>query len=103
MRMGLPRRTGQPELKRPIGVRQRKRFGGVAVMLDEALLEQRLAALERAVADLQRRLTGVPAPGNWLDKVTGSISDEEAFLEALEFGRAFRQADRPPDEPGGQP
>jgi hypothetical protein len=69
-------------------------------MVDEAVLEQRLEALERAVADLQRQLAGVPAPGNWLDKVTGSISDEAAFLEALEFGRALRHADRPPDDPG---
>jgi hypothetical protein len=72
-------------------------------MLDEAILEQRLATLERAVADLQRRLTGAPASSNWLEKVAGSISNEAAFLEALEFGQAFRHADRPPDEPNEQP
>jgi hypothetical protein len=35
-----------------------------------------------------------------LDETTliGSISDEAAFLEALEYGRAFRQADKPIDE-----
>ncbi|NJK68984.1 MAG: transferase hexapeptide repeat containing protein [Microcoleus sp. SU_5_3] len=27
-----------------------------------------------------------------------SISDKSAFLEALEYGRAFRQADKPNDE-----
>jgi hypothetical protein len=59
-------------------------------MLDEAILERRLEALERAVTDLQRRLIGAPPPGNWLEKVAGSISDGSAFLEALEFGRAFR-------------
>jgi hypothetical protein len=72
-------------------------------MLDEAILEQRLANLERAVADLERRVPATPSSGNWLEKVTGSISDEAAFLEALEFGRAFRNADRPPDDPGEQP
>lgn len=72
-------------------------------MSDEAILEQRLAALERAVADLQRRLAGVPVASKWLEKVTGSISDEAAFREALEFGRAFRSADRPPDDPGESP
>jgi hypothetical protein len=72
-------------------------------MFDEAILEQRLAILERAVADIQRRLAGVPVTSNWLEKVTGSISDEAAFREALEFGRAFRSADRPPDEPGESP
>jgi hypothetical protein len=72
-------------------------------MLDEAMLEQRLANLERVVADLERRVAATPSTGNWLEKVTGSISDEAAFLEALEFGRAFRKADRPPDDPGEQP
>jgi hypothetical protein len=71
-------------------------------MLDEAILEQRLAVLERAVADLQHQAE-VPAPVNWLEKLTGSISDEAAFLEALEYGRALRHADRPVDEPGEEP
>jgi hypothetical protein len=69
-------------------------------MVDEAILEQRLEALERAVAELQ--LARALAPGNWLEKVEGSISDEPAFLEALEFGRTFRHADRPSDDPPGQ-
>jgi hypothetical protein len=72
-------------------------------MLDEVVLEQRLATLERAVADLQRRLAAAPPSHHWLEKVTGSISDEPAFLEALEYGRALRHADRPPDEPGEEP
>ncbi len=62
-------------------------------MLDDTVVEQRLSSLERVIADLQCRLQGVHAAGNWLDKITGSISDETAFLEALEYGRAFRQAD----------
>jgi hypothetical protein len=72
-------------------------------MIDEAVLERRLEELERAVADLQQRLAVAPASQNWLDQVTGSISDEPAFLEALEFGRTFRSADRPPDDPSAQP
>jgi hypothetical protein len=72
-------------------------------MLDEAILEQRLATLEQTVADLQKKLAVVPAANNWLEKVTGSISDKAAFLEALQYGRAFRQADRPADEAGDQP
>jgi hypothetical protein len=72
-------------------------------MLDEALLEERLTALERAVADLQRQCAAAAPSGNWLERVTGSISDEPAFLEAREFGRAVRRADAPPEEPGEQP
>jgi hypothetical protein len=55
-------------------------------MLDEALLEQRLAALERSLADLQRRPVAVPVSDNWLDRIIGPISDEEAFLQALRYG-----------------
>jgi len=69
-------------------------------MLDETVLERRLATLEGAVRDLQRFAA---APADWLDKVIGSISDEGAFDEALEFGRAIRNADRPPDEPDKRP
>jgi len=67
-------------------------------MLDEATLERRLRALEQAVADLQRQVEGQPKTDNWPDNFIGSISDEAAFLEAMEYGRAFRQADRPEDE-----
>lgn len=69
-------------------------------MIDETILEQRLITLEQAVANLQQRFTVVETSGNWLEKVTGSISDEAAFLEALEYGRTFRQADRPLEENG---
>jgi hypothetical protein len=72
-------------------------------MLDETVLEQRLADLERAVADLQQRLAITPPSGNWLEKVGEHITDEAAFLEAMEFGRVLRQSDRPPDEPPQQP
>ncbi|HAZ47894.1 MAG TPA: transferase hexapeptide repeat containing protein [Cyanobacteria bacterium UBA11371] len=64
-------------------------------MLDEAILERRLAILEQEVADLKRKSESNSIAGNWLDKLIGSISDESAFLEALEYGRAFRQADKP--------
>ena len=69
-------------------------------MADLANLEQRLEALERAVAEIQLRLAGTPAPGNWIEKISGSIPDHEALSEAMELARAWRHADRPPDEPG---
>ena len=72
-------------------------------MTESAVLERRLEVVEHAVADLQRRLGDAPSLGNWLEKVAGAISDEPAFLEALEFGRAYRRADRPADEGGEQP
>jgi hypothetical protein len=67
-------------------------------MLDEIVLERRLMTLEKSVADLHRRLESGSSSENWLEKLIGSISDEAAFLEALEYGHAFRQADKPIDK-----
>jgi hypothetical protein len=57
-------------------------------MLDETVLERRLLTLEQAVSDLQQKVEG-KSSFNWLEKLIGSISDEEAFLQALEYGRIF--------------
>lgn len=67
-------------------------------MIDDVSIDRRLATLERVVADLQLRFAAAPASSNWLDKVTGSISDEPAFIEALAYGRALRIADHPREE-----
>jgi len=45
----------------------------------------------------------VPDPDNWLNKVIGSLSDVEAFEEALKYRRECRYADRPPDEDDEEP
>ncbi len=58
-------------------------------MLDEATIEQRLASLEQEVAQLKRK-SDSNISNNWIDKLIGSISDEPAFLQALEYGRSFR-------------
>ncbi|MGB8698712.1 MAG: hypothetical protein WCD18_04785 [Thermosynechococcaceae cyanobacterium] len=62
-------------------------------MLTEVTLEQRLITLEQAVSDLQVRVAKNPNSENWLENLIGSISDDEAFAEALEHGRIFRQSD----------
>ncbi len=67
-------------------------------MLDETTIEQRLVNLEHTVAELKRQLVAAPITSNWLEKVTDSISDEQAFLEVLEYGKSLRHADRPADE-----
>jgi hypothetical protein len=60
-------------------------------------IEQRLAAVEAVVNDLQRKLADSQSP-NWLQQVTGSFKDEPAFEEVLAYGRAMRQADHPSTE-----
>jgi len=66
-------------------------------MLDEATIEHRLASLEQEVAQLKRK-SNSNISNNWQGKLIGSISDEPAFLQALEYGRSFRQADKPVDD-----
>ncbi len=69
-------------------------------MLDTATLEKRLITLEQVVFELQYKFESKPSPENWLDKLIGSISDDSVFLEALEYGRAFCQSDKPIDDAG---
>ncbi len=64
-------------------------------MLNETTIEHRLATLEEEVANLKQKDTNKSTSANWMDKLIGSISDETAFLEALEYGRSFRQSDKP--------
>ncbi|WP_404791109.1 hypothetical protein [Altericista sp. CCNU0014] len=55
-------------------------------------LEDRLAAVEAVVAELQQQLAA-PQPTNWLKQITGSFKDEPAFEEVLAYGQAIRQGD----------
>ncbi len=60
-------------------------------------LDERVTALEQLVADLRAQLTAKPA--GWLDRLTGSVTDPEAFEEAMRLGREFRRTGRLPDQP----
>ena len=66
-------------------------------MIDEMNIIQRLVTLESVVADLQHRLAAAPSSSNWVEAITGSITDEAAFIEALEYGQQLRKTDRPPE------
>ena len=57
-------------------------------------LEERLAAVEEAITQLQKQVTS-QEPTNWLQEITGSFKDEPAFEELLAYGRAIRQSDKP--------
>ena len=69
-------------------------------MPNETNLEQRLAVLEKEVAELKHSVR--PGP-NWFERVSGSMKNEPDFDEVLRLGREIRQADRPseasPQEP----
>jgi hypothetical protein len=55
-------------------------------------LEERIAAVEAAIAELQQQITA-SQPTNWLQQTIGSFKDEPAFEEVLAYGRAIRQGD----------
>ena len=55
-------------------------------------LEEQLAAVEAATAQLQKQIVA-SGPTNWLQQIIGSFQDEPAFDELLAYGRAIRQGD----------
>ena len=62
-------------------------------MLTETTIEDRIAALEAAVAELRKnQFIQRPAP-DWLEQVIGSFKDEPAFEEVLAYGRAIRKGE----------
>ena len=68
-------------------------------MFDEAAVEKRLTALEQEVADLKRQVAVRNPDENWIERISNIVTDKEALMEAYEYGRAIRAADRPNDEP----
>jgi hypothetical protein len=65
-------------------------------MTEDKSIEQRLAALEATMAELQKRLRP-PTSGNWVEGWISPVADEEAFLQAMEFARAYRKMHFPPE------
>ncbi len=61
-------------------------------MATNTSLEERLAAAEAAIAQLQKQVA-TPQSTNWLQQITGSFKDEPAFEEVLVYGRAIREGD----------
>lgn len=59
-------------------------------MATNTSLEERLAAVEAAIAELQKQVATSQST-NWLRQITGSFKDEPAFEEVLAYGRAIRQ------------
>ncbi len=61
-------------------------------MTTNSSLEERLAAVEAALAKLEKEV-GISQPTNWLQQITGSFKDESAFEEVLAYGQSIRQGD----------
>jgi hypothetical protein len=69
-------------------------------MFSKIKVEYRLAVLEEQVTDLKQEIIDLKQKNiyrptaNWMDRLVGSISDEAAFIEALDYGRSVRQSDQ---------
>lgn len=61
---------------------------------DHPTIEERLAALEREVAELRQRPTArvkVPPGANWVDAISGSMENYPEFEKVVEYGREIRR------------
>ena len=68
-------------------------------MTAEQTPEERVAALEAELADLKLLLQSQPVAEEWIQKITGIMSDDPQGFEAMvKYGREWRNADRPSDD-----
>jgi hypothetical protein len=61
-------------------------------------IEERLASVERDLAELKAPFPPEPKPENWIERISGSMQDYPEFDEILRLGREMREADRPKDD-----
>ena len=58
-------------------------------------LEERVAKLERQVAELQDQNPTKRGRPEWLDYIKGRFADDPIFDKAMELGRKYRDSQRP--------
>jgi hypothetical protein len=63
-------------------------------MIQARSVEERLDTLERAMADLKRRVDERETKKNWIEKITGTFENDPDFAEILRLGQEIRRADR---------
>jgi hypothetical protein len=57
-------------------------------------IEDRLAVVEREIAELKRRLPAEQLQEDWVDAMSGVFADDPEFDEVVRLGREMREADR---------
>ncbi len=64
--------------------------------MSEPKLEERVAILEAEVAQLKHELeVSVGSATPWWEKISGTFANNQAFDEAMELGRTYRESLRP--------
>lgn len=69
-------------------------------MSNSSTVEERLARVEKELAELKSRVSSAAAPrANWIETISGSFKDDPDFAEIVRLGKEIRDADRPTPEP----
>ena len=63
-------------------------------------MEDRLAVLEREIAELRQSQSGSQSKQNWIEKISGSFKDDPEFGEILRLGQEIRKAETTDDADG---
>jgi hypothetical protein len=58
-------------------------------------LEERVAHVEKDLAELKSEMQRMHSGRGWIDRITGSFKDDPDFDEILRLGQEIRRADRP--------
>ena len=61
-------------------------------MADLAVIEHRLATLERELAEIKKHLPRARPDVNWIEDFAGSMKEFPEFTELVRLGREFRAA-----------
>jgi hypothetical protein len=61
--------------------------------MSDLILEERIAALEKQVAEQQARLSALESPKDWRSTL-GMFAEDEVMKRIFEAGRKIREADR---------
>jgi hypothetical protein len=68
-------------------------------MSDASTIEERLAQVEKELADLKSRMKSLDTPKkNWIKAISGSFKDDPDFAEIVRLGKEIRDADKPEPE-----
>jgi hypothetical protein len=62
-------------------------------MATSSAVEDRLEAIEKTLAELQRKIEVQRPSAEWLNHVIGLFEDEPAFDDVIRLGREFRISD----------
>lgn len=67
-------------------------------MLSPSTLEERVAHMEKDLAQLRSQVERLRPGKGWIDRITGTFKDDPEFEEILRLGQEIRRADRPGSE-----